>query len=173
MNDCYACAKWTSEHAQELGFDPEKLVIGGDSSGGNLTFAVSLLAKERGEFSVMMQVLMYPESDMGSPVEELYPNDSPDGTMFNRIIIELVEEDPEKRKDPLISPYFATQEQLRGMPETCLYTCDQDSMRDRDRNLVYRMALADVPVSIRTYPGTHGFICRRRTGFDLAQRSSA
>lgn len=58
--DCYAATTWAVENARDIGGDPDRVVIGGDSAGGNLTAAVSLLARDRAAFRPTHQVLVYP-----------------------------------------------------------------------------------------------------------------
>ena len=62
LDDCYAGFRWTVEHADELGVDPSRIGVAGDSAGGNLAAAVCLLARQRGETQPAAQVLIYPLS---------------------------------------------------------------------------------------------------------------
>ena len=61
--DCYAATQWIHEHATELGADPARLMVAGDSAGGNLAAVVSLMAREQGGPPIMSQVLVYPVID--------------------------------------------------------------------------------------------------------------
>src|SRR5262249_58947491 len=61
--DCYAATVWTHEHAAELGADPDRLIVVGDSAGGNLAAVVTLMARERGAPPITSQVLVYPVID--------------------------------------------------------------------------------------------------------------
>ena len=63
LEDCYAATKWVAEHGAELGGDPTRLAVGGDSAGGNLAAAVALLARERGGPKIGFQLLIYPVTD--------------------------------------------------------------------------------------------------------------
>lgn len=63
VEDCYAGLKWTAEHAGELGFDPERIIVAGASAGGGLTAAVALLARDRGTPALLGQVLLCPMLD--------------------------------------------------------------------------------------------------------------
>ena len=61
--DAYAAYRWAREHAAELGADPDRVSIGGDSAGGNLAAVVSLRARDEGAPMPVMQLLLYPMCD--------------------------------------------------------------------------------------------------------------
>src|ERR671913_838159 len=60
IQECYAVAKWVAEHGQERGLDPSRIAIAGDSVGGNMSAAATLLAKQRSGPAFRQQVLFYP-----------------------------------------------------------------------------------------------------------------
>src|SRR4029453_19010825 len=61
--DCYAVARWTAEHGDEIGVDGERIAVAGDSAGGNLAAVVALMARDRGTPRLRHQVLIYPVTD--------------------------------------------------------------------------------------------------------------
>src|SRR5439155_8741182 len=61
--DCYAATRWVVEHARELGADPRRLAVCGDSAGGNLAAVVALMARDRGGPALAFQALVYPVTD--------------------------------------------------------------------------------------------------------------
>ncbi len=63
LKDCYAARKYMHEHAEELGIDPERIAVGGESAGGGLAAAVCLYARDRGEVPVSFQIPLYPMLD--------------------------------------------------------------------------------------------------------------
>lgn len=63
LKDCYAALLYMKEHAAELGIDPERLFVGGDSSGGGMCAAVCMLARDRGDVQIAFQFPMYPMLD--------------------------------------------------------------------------------------------------------------
>ncbi|MBT2225083.1 alpha/beta hydrolase [Nonomuraea sp. NEAU-A123] len=63
VEDCYAGLAWTVEHAEELGFDPERIIVAGGSAGGGLAAALALMARDRGGPALFAQMLMYPMID--------------------------------------------------------------------------------------------------------------
>src|SRR6266487_5010619 len=63
IEECYSVVKWVAEHGREHGMDPERLAVAGDSVGGNMTAAVTLLSRERGGPVIQLQLLFYPVTD--------------------------------------------------------------------------------------------------------------
>ena len=63
LEDCYAALQWVHDHADDLGVDPSRIAIGGDSAGGGLAAALAQLAHDRGEVPVCLQMLVYPMLD--------------------------------------------------------------------------------------------------------------
>ncbi len=63
LEDCFAALSWMWEHAEELGGDREKIVVGGESAGGGLAAAVCLKARDEGEIPIAMQLPLYPMLD--------------------------------------------------------------------------------------------------------------
>src|SRR6266567_2888355 len=63
IEECYSVVKWVAEHGRELGMNPERLAVAGDSVGGNMTAAVTLLSRERGGPDIRLQLLFYPVTD--------------------------------------------------------------------------------------------------------------
>ena len=64
VDDCWAATRWVAAHAAELGVDPKKIAVGGDSAGGNLAAVVSLLARDAGGPAIRHQALVYPAVDL-------------------------------------------------------------------------------------------------------------
>src|SRR5205814_1116533 len=68
-DDAWAATRWVVDHAGELGVDPTKLAVGGDSAGGNLAAVVALQARDAGGPKVALQVLLYPVTDLGAETQ--------------------------------------------------------------------------------------------------------
>ena len=63
-DDCFAATQWAHEHAAELGGDPGRLAVAGDSAGGNLAAVISLMARDAGGPALRAQILVYPATDL-------------------------------------------------------------------------------------------------------------
>src|ERR1700736_5072978 len=75
--DCYAATKWVADNARSLNVDPNRIAVGGDSAGGNLAAAISLMARDRGGPKIAYQLLIYPATDAGldTPSQRQFQDD--------------------------------------------------------------------------------------------------
>jgi acetyl esterase len=156
--DCYAAVRWLAEHAASFGGDPQRLGVGGDSSGGNLTAAVTLMARERGGPRLRCQVLVYPNTDYRADTPSRHEIDDP--VMFNRHSVEWYWRhyltDPVDGDNPLASPLRAAS--LRGLPPALVISAEYDPLRDEAEAYARRMQAEGVPVELTRYDGmVHGF----------------
>jgi acetyl esterase len=158
VQDCYAATAWLSANADLVGADPERIAVGGDSAGGNLAAAVTLLARERGEVTLAGQLLVYPNTDHRADTASL--RESTDPAMFNRTSVAwywshyLAEE--KDGLDPLASPLRA--ESLAGLPPALVLTAEYDPLRDEGEAYAHRLAAEGVPAELIRYDGmAHGF----------------
>jgi acetyl esterase len=161
IEQCYAVLKWISERGGEAGLDPEKIVIAGDSVGGNMSAAVTLLAKRRGGPKLRGQLLFYPVTDarMDSGSYEQFA----DGPWLTRAAMRWFWDqylpEVERRGDPLASPLQAEVEELRGLPPALVITDENDVLRDEGEAYARRLAQAGVEVTAVRYLGTiHDFV---------------
>lgn len=175
IEDAQAALAWALDHAEELGLDPERVMVAGDSAGGSLACAVVLQDVER---IISSCYLVFPGADM-SCVDELedytwswddYPVVEEDRELaFGRIArIErschgTAEESPYVQgktslKDPLVSVAYATDEQLAAFPPTVVAVSEYDYLRVGAEYFARRLAGQRVPVELVTYKGCdHGF----------------
>ncbi len=158
VEDCRAGLAWVAEHAAQLGVDPGRLAVGGDSAGGNLAAAVSLLARDEGGPALRHQLLVYPNTDYGWDPEALRAYEDP--LLFNRFSMAwywshyLAEE--KDGLSPLASPLRA--ESLAGLPEATVITAEYDPLRDQGEAYARRLGESGVAVELRRYDGMmHGF----------------
>jgi acetyl esterase len=145
LEDAYAAAVWTAEHAGEFGGDPSRLGIGGDSSGGNIAAVVAQLALERGGPKFAVQVLFEPflDATCSSPsIDELAEDYFPTRRQMAWAIEQYAPGVP--LEDPRISP--ARKADLRGLPPAALVTMEYDPLRDEGERYVVRLREAGVPV---------------------------
>ena len=155
--DCHAAVRWLAEHAGELGGDPARIAVAGDSAGGNLAAAVTLQARESGT-PLAAQVLVYPNVAYGSDTPSM--RDNADPYFFNRTSVAWYWghylADPADGADPLASPLRAPD--LSGLPPALVVTAEFDPLRDEGEQYAERLRAAGVPVELARYDGvTHGF----------------
>jgi acetyl esterase/lipase len=167
---CYAVTAWLAERAAELGFDGQRIAVGGDSAGGNLAAVTTLLAAERGGPRIVYQLLVYPMIDMVGDHPSMREN--AEGYMLSASRVEwFIRQylpDGADRTDPHISPIYA--EDLRGLPPATVITAELDPLRDEAEAYAARLREAGVPVELTRHEGLiHGFL---RMG-DLSPRSRA
>lgn len=160
--DCYHATKWVAEHMEELNGDGKNLAVAGDSAGGNLAAAVSLLARERKEFTITKQVLFYPSLDLDVS-EFRYPSlfENAEGNgLESRELAEYYEyyfDEKGSPQDPLASPVKA--KDFSNLPEALVITAEMDPLRDEGEYYAKRLQEAGVPVELKRYEGAvHGFL---------------
>ena len=165
LEDCYGTARRLLEDPRRAGLtDAEKIVLVGDSAGGNLAAAVSLLLREQGHRVPSRQILLYPVTHWDHD-PETSPFDSvrhhgEDYRLTNteiRDYFDLYVPDPELRRSRLVSPLMASD--LSGQPDTLLITAELDLLCDEGE--AYAQALAGAGNQVRLHRvdnALHGFI---------------
>ena len=158
VEDCHAVARWVASHAAEIGADPARLAVGGDSSGGNLAAAVALLARERGEPPIVHQLLVYPNTDYLADTPSM--REGTDPYLFNTTSVAwywgMYLGSPADGANPLASPLRAAD--LAGLPPATVITAEYDPLRDEGEQYAQRLRSAGVPVELTRYDGMmHGF----------------
>jgi len=158
FDDALAALRYIHSRAAELGLDPDRLAVGGDSAGGNLAAAVALQA--RGEpVRPIFQLLIYPAVDLTMSFPSI--TRLGEGFFLERASIEWFVEryvpDPQQRRDPRCSPYFC--DDLAGAPPAFVMTLGFDPLRDEGDAYARRLQEAGVIVEHRCYGDMfHGFI---------------
>ncbi len=161
FDDAYAAAAWASQHAGELGVDPTRLAVVGDSAGGCLAAAVALASRDRGGPTICCQVLLYPglDRDMAAPSIVAMP-DAPMLTLEDITYMhELADAGSGAPHDPYRTPAYATD--LSGLPAAIVVTAECDPIRDWGERYARRLRDARVQTTLTRYPGSyHGFLMR-------------
>jgi acetyl esterase/lipase len=159
VEDCYAGLLWMAAHADELGFDPGKVAVGGLSAGGGLAAAVALLARDRGGPALCYQVLDIPEVDdrLSTPSMKQF-TDTPLWNHPNAVISWQAYLGPDAGETSIYAaPARATD--LTGLPPAYVVTCEFDPLRDEGIEYAQRLLQAGVSTELHHYPGTfHGSI---------------
>lgn len=162
--DCYAATAWVAAHAAEIGGDAKRIVVGGDSAGGNLTAAVCLMARDRKGPKIAYQLLIYPVTDHSFETPSYRENamgyllEKNSMTWFWGHYLS----DAKDGENPYASPLRA--KDLKGLPPAHLITAEFDPLRDEGEAYGKRLQEAGVPVQMKRYDGLiHGFAMM--TGF--------
>lgn len=158
LEDCFAATCWACDNAGTLGADKQRLVVAGDSAGGNLAAAVCLLARERGGPEIAHQLLIYPVTDLD--LDTASYRDNADGYFLTRDMMAWFWEqylpDAAQTPDPLAAPMQAD---LSGLPPATVITAGFDPLRDEGIAYAEKLAAGGVPVEQREFDGMiHGFI---------------
>ncbi|WP_235038741.1 alpha/beta hydrolase [Kibdelosporangium aridum] len=160
VEDCYAALVWTANKASELGIDPARLAVGGESAGGGLSAATALLARDRGGPALSYQYLWIPELDDRLETESMRAYvDTPLWNYPNAVFSWDSYLGEGKRGTADVSPYAAPARatDLSGLPPTVVTVCQFDPLRDEGLEYARRLSQANVPTELRGYAGTfHG-----------------
>jgi acetyl esterase len=156
--DCYAATQWVAANAAELGIDPTRIAVAGESAGGNLAIATALMARMRGGPALAFQVLIYPVADYAFDTQSYRTYADGYGILSARGMEWFREHylrDDADRSDPLASPLRAD---LTGLPPALVVTAECDVLRDESIALADKLAAAGVPVEHVDFPGMiHAF----------------
>jgi acetyl esterase/lipase len=155
--DCYAATVWTVEHAGELGIDPARVGVGGESAGGNLAAVVALMARDRGGPSLALQLLLYPVTDdrMETPSSREFVAspvwDARKGVQMWQHYVGSFGSGTD------VSPYAAParMHDLSGLPHAYVLTCESDPLRDEGIQYALRLLGDGVSVELRNASGTY------------------
>ena len=162
IDDCYAALAWTFGHVEELGVEATRIGVMGESAGGGLAAALALMARDRGEYALAFQHLIYPMLDDRTCVREPHP-------LTGEFIwhahnnhfgwSSVLGHEPGPGGDG-VSCYAAPAraEDLSGLPRTFLSTAALDLFVDEDVDYATRLIRAGVPTELHVWPGAfHGF----------------
>ena len=156
--DCYAALRFVAERGAELGVDPQRLAVAGDSAGGNLAAVAALLARQRRGPDLRFQLLVYPVADHRFDTASYREN--AEGYFLTAAMMRwfwghyLAR--PEQGEDPIASPLRA--KDLTGLPPALVITAEYDPLRDEGEAYAERLREAGVATELRRYDGQiHGF----------------
>ena len=158
LEDCYAATLWSAENHGELLGVKLPLVVAGDSAGGNLSGAVSLLARDRRAPDIAAQLLIYPtaDADFTRPSHAQYGSDGLLTAKTMEWFWDQYVADPKERANPLVSPVLA--KDLSGLPPAMVEIAGHDPLRDGGEDYAEKMAAAGTQVIMRRWYGLcHGF----------------
>jgi acetyl esterase len=161
IEEAYTTAAWIVEHGSEHGLDPDHLAIAGDSVGGNLTIAVTLMSKDRGGPSFAAQLLYYPVTDAGMDTASYHR--FAEGYFLTAAGMAWFWDqylpDESRRSEILASPLGASTEELAGVPPALVINGEADVLRDEGEAYATNLRAAGVSVTQTRYGGIiHDFV---------------
>jgi len=157
--DCYAATQWAHDHAATLGADSGRLIVAGDSAGGNLAAVVTLMARERGAPPIAHQVLVYPVIDAACDAPSYTEN--AEGYFLSAAgmhwfwdqYLGLDGDGTHHHASPIRASDFS------GLPPAVVITAEFDPLRDEGEAYAEALRAAGVPVTMQRYDGMiHGFV---------------
>ncbi|MGW1753297.1 alpha/beta hydrolase [Streptomyces mirabilis] len=157
----YAVARWVAADGASKGLDTTRIAVAGDSVGGNMSAALTLMAKERGDVSLVQQVLFYPVTDAAFDTPSYHQ--FAEGYFLRRDAMQWFWDqyttDAGQRAQITASPLRATTEQLTGLPPALVITAEADVLRDEGEAYAGKLRQAGVPVTAVRYQGIiHDFV---------------
>ncbi len=159
-DDCLAATKWVAANAATFGGDPARLVVAGDSAGGNLAAVTALRARNEGGPALRAQVLIYPVTDHHSVQRPSYTENGVGCGLTRETMMWFWDQyvvQPADGAHPHASPIRA--ESLAGLPETYIVTAKYDLLRDEGEAFAERLRQDGVKVSLVRYDDmNHGFL---------------
>ncbi|TDU87419.1 acetyl esterase/lipase [Kribbella voronezhensis] len=161
LEQSYSVARWIVASGKEYGLDAERLAVVGDSVGGNMAAAVTLLAKERGDVAIRQQVLFYPVTDASFDTASYH--EFAEGYFLQREGMQWFWDqyttDEAERNQITASPLRATLDQLAGLPDALVITAEADVLRDEGEAYAAKLRAAGVEVTAVRIGGViHDFV---------------
>jgi acetyl esterase len=157
----YATAQWVVREGASHGLDADRMAVAGESVGGNMTAALTLMAKERGDVTFVQASIYYPVTD--AAMDTASYDEFAEGYYLTRKAMEWFWDayipDLDDRAQVTASPNHATVEQLTGLPPTLLFVDEADVLRDEGEAYAAKLRAAGVPVTTVRYDGVvHDFM---------------
>lgn len=155
INEIYAATKWVSEHGDEINVDGKRLAMVGNSAGGNMAAAVTLMAKEKKGPEIKSQILFWPVADAGFDTES-YQKFATDRFLTASVMKWMFDQyttDQKEREGIYISPARASSEKFKGLPPTLIQVAENDILRDEGETLGRKLDEAGVQVTTVRYNG--------------------
>ena len=155
-DDALAATRWVAAHAAEIGGDPVRIAVAGDSAGGNLAAVTSLRIRDEGGPTLRGQLLIYPGLGYPSPPTPSYIENAEGYGMTRESATWFWDQylgDRSQATNPHAAPLLAPD--LRGLPPALVITAEYDVLRDEGEQYVERLRAAGVPARLSRYNGVH------------------
>jgi acetyl esterase len=132
LEESYTALRWVATHADEFGADGTRIAIAGNSVGGNMTAALTLMAKDRNGPKIAYQLLLIPATDASVDTKSYHEFGT--GRFLSRAFMkygwDLYAPDKKTRNNRYVSPLRATKKELQGLPPALVITAENDPLRD-------------------------------------------
>lgn len=161
IEQAYATARWITAKGAEEGLDASRLAVAGDSVGGNMTAALAIMAKQRGDVTFVHQSLYYPVTDAAQDTDSY--REFADGPFLTAKGMawfwDCYTTDPAQRAEITASPLRASLEELQGLPPAFVIVDENDVLRDEGEAYARKLTQAGVPTTSIRYNGIlHDFM---------------
>ncbi|CAH1197291.1 Acetyl esterase [Paenibacillus sp. JJ-223] len=161
IEEIYTALLWVAKDGNNNGLNSQKITVAGDSVGGNMTAAVTLMAKDRKGPKISKQLLFYPVTD--AKFDTASYQQFATGYFLRRDGMQWFWDqyttDPKQRNEIYASPLRATKDQLKGLPEALVITGEADVLRDEGEAYANKLREAGVPVTAVRFQGIiHDFV---------------
>ncbi|MBS5978770.1 MAG: alpha/beta hydrolase [Dysgonomonas mossii] len=160
INEIYAATKWVSKHGDEINIDSKRLALVGNSAGGNMAIATSLLAKKNNDSFIKVQILLWPvtNTDFDTESYKMYGEQRFLTASMMKWMFDQYTADLKQRKEIYLSPLLASIDELRGLPPTIVQVAENDILRDEGEAFGRKLDEAGVDVTTIRYNGViHDF----------------
>jgi acetyl esterase len=154
-DDALAATKWAFDHAADLGVDPRRIAVGGDSAGGNLAASVALDLRDDPQRKLAFQLLLYPGI---WPEEETQSRKDLDGPVLTRAALEWFDKMLAATGHPHVHRASLAKRDVQNAPPAFVVTAGFDPLKDEGREYAERLSAAGVPTKHVEYPSlVHDF----------------
>ena len=159
LEDCYDASLWAVENAANISANPQKIVVMGDSAGGNLATAVCLMARDKGKDAIAKQILLYPVTS--GKLDQPSAEENADAPVLTKLRMQCFVDYYARDEADISQPYFSPlrAEDLTNLPPALIITAQYDPLHDQGVMYAKRLQEAEVPVKLLDYSHTiHGFV---------------
>jgi acetyl esterase len=161
MDENFAALKWVAAHAADFGADGSRIAVAGNSVGGNMSAALSLMTKDQNGPRIALQVLLFPATDASVDTDSYH--EFATGRFLARAFMkygwDLYAPDEKTRNSPYVSPLRASNDELQGLAPALVITAENDPLRDEGEAYARKMKEAgDVVTAVRYNGMIHDFM---------------
>jgi len=158
LADAFAALAWMHAHAAELGLNPRRIAVGGESAGGGLAAALTLHARDQSDYPICFQLLTYPMLDDRTGSADHLGDALTGEFVWTRALNQLAWSHYLGGAEPAAPTVPARAQSLAGLPPAWIATAAQDLFRDENIHYAQRLLEAGVSTQLSVYPAaTHGF----------------